>query len=521
MRGTAVNPGKEGRMRRIVWLLVALVAASGCARHVSDRELQRVARDWSMVIRASQILPVYPLTEDLQPGDIFLVQVTVEDQAKTYRERGFMPLDNLIFRLDPRGYEDFYRHSFEAGDAQHRLPKYWLSPGKPDSWTLAPNASFPTYAFSARRGGGFNVALPVQGIPVGLSLLGGDATQGTITIAEARTYGVDAMSLHDNVRAWSEIPANRAFLQYFGGDPQHTNYVRVVSRVYLTGRINVSLQGSRSSGATLSGGASKPVDLVVPNAGTDPSKNTLEAYTSNIEKLNAMIAAAMERVGGSNLAPGGTVKVVSASSSSISLAEDFARPLVIGYLGFDMAIGPGGVLGPPIPTHAVLERGVSPALRGDLGVRLASTAALASDYQTLKTLSAQGDPGARGLVTELDALAPLVPATYPCNLLGQRDPAGPLTVVTAAGRPADVGTGFERITTYRGQLNRSVAAIKRAQANPAAPVAGFAARGAEADAFLREQLAANEAALKALDDQMQRHGALLTRTKVYLAGVEG
>ena len=77
-------------MRVIVWILLAL-AASGCARAVSDRELQRVARDWSMVIRASQIVPVYPLTEDLQPGDIFLVQVTVDEQAKTYRERGFLP----------------------------------------------------------------------------------------------------------------------------------------------------------------------------------------------------------------------------------------------------------------------------------------------------------------------------------------------------------------------------------------------------------------------------------------------
>jgi len=79
-----------------------------------------------------------------------------------------------------------------------------------------------------------------------------------------------------------------------------------------------------------------------------------------------MISKALERAGGSNLAPGGTVKVVSASASTISLAEDFTRPLVIGYLGFDMAIGPGGQLGPPIPTHAVLEHGVSPALR--LGV---------------------------------------------------------------------------------------------------------------------------------------------------------
>jgi hypothetical protein len=505
-------------MRVIVWILLAL-AASGCARAVSDRELQRVARDWSMVIRASQILPVYPLTEDLQPGDIFLVQVTVDEQAKTYRQRGFLPLDNLIFRLDPRGYEAFYRQSFEAGDPQHVLPKHWLEPGKPASWTLAPNASFPTYAFSARRGGGFNVALPVQGIPVGLSLLGGDATQGTITIAEARTYGVDTISLYDDVRRWAE--GNRAFLQYYGGDPQRTNYLRVVSRVYITGRINVSLQGSKSSGATLSGGAPKPVDLVVPNASADPQKNTLEAYTSNIEKLNAMIAKALERAAGSNLAPGGTVKVVSASSGSISLAEDFARPLVIGYLGFDMAIGPGGGLGPPIPTHAVLERGVSPALRGDIGVRLSSTAALDLDYGTLKALGDKGDANAKQLVTELDALGPLAPATYPCNLLGVRNPGGPLVVIRASGTPLGAEAGFDRVTLYRGQLLTSIRAIKRAQANPAAAVTGFAARGPEAEAYLREQLKANEAALGAVDAGLDKHSALLTRAKTFLAGVEG
>jgi hypothetical protein len=235
-------------MRLIVGLLLALVAASGCARAMSDREMQRVARDWAMVVRASQILPVYPLTEDLQPGDIFLVQVTVEDQAKAYRERGFLPLDNLIDRLDPRGYERFYRQSFEAGGTEHPLPKQWLEPGNPNSWTLAPNASFPTYAVSARRGGGFNVALPVQGIPVGLSLLGGDATQGTITIAEARTYGVDTISLYDDVYGWAED--KREFLAYYGSDPRRTNYLRVVSRVYITGRVNVSLQSSRSSAAT-------------------------------------------------------------------------------------------------------------------------------------------------------------------------------------------------------------------------------------------------------------------------------
>lgn len=504
-------------MRVIVWILLAL-AASGCARSMSDRELQRVARDWSMVIRASQILPVYPLTEDLQPGDVFLVQVTVEDQAKAYRERGFLPLDNLIYRLDPGGYERFYRQSFEAGGAQHPLPKHWLEPGKPGSWTLAPNASFPTYAFSARRGGGFNVALPVQGIPVGLSLLGGDATQGTITIAEARTYGVDTISLYEDVLEWAE--QNRAFLRNYGGGPR-PNYLRVVSRVYITGRINVSLQSSQSSGGTLSGGAAKPVDLVVPSAGADPQKNTLESYTSNIDKLNVMISKALERAGGSNLAPGGTVKVVSASSGSITLAEDFARPLVIGYLGFDMAIGSGGVLGPPMPTQAVLERGVSPVLRGDIGVRLSSNAALDLDYGTLKELGKKGDPSAQQLVTELDALGSLAPQAYPCNLLGQRVSGGPLVVTQRAGSPLDAGSGFDRVTIYRGQLLVSIRAIQRAQANPSVKVADFSPRGPEAEAFLGEQLKANQAALDAINAGLERHSALLMRAKTFLAGVEG
>ena len=39
----------------MVWILLVLLSASECARAVSDRELQRVARDWSTVIRASQV----------------------------------------------------------------------------------------------------------------------------------------------------------------------------------------------------------------------------------------------------------------------------------------------------------------------------------------------------------------------------------------------------------------------------------------------------------------------------------
>jgi hypothetical protein len=159
------------------------------------------------------------------------------------------------------------------------------------------------------------------------------------------------------VKAWARD--NREFLRKFEPHDHKKNYLRVISRVYLTGRLNISLQSSRSVAATAAAGAPKPVDLVVPRPGTDPQKVTLDSYKENIKALNDMLEEALKKIkvnGVDRFLPGGTVKVVSASANSISLSETFNRPVVIGYLGFDMEIGLDGDLGPPIPTHAVLEK---------------------------------------------------------------------------------------------------------------------------------------------------------------------
>src|SRR6266481_2898062 len=71
-------------------------------------QLERVAKDWCMTIRASQVIPVYPLTEDVQPGDVFLVRTRIEDQASEYERRGFLPLDQLLARFQPTNYQQFY-----------------------------------------------------------------------------------------------------------------------------------------------------------------------------------------------------------------------------------------------------------------------------------------------------------------------------------------------------------------------------------------------------------------------------
>jgi hypothetical protein len=336
-------------------IAVTLMAfCGGCAGLSRQSELEQVAKDWSMTIRASQIIPVYPLTEDLQPGDIFLVQVPIDQQQIVYAEKGFLPLDNMIHRLDPQGYKDFYRNSFLT-DSNLILPKDWLT--AKSAWSSAPTAKFPSYSFSVKRGGGFDLALPVQGVPIGLSLLGGDAAYGSIVIADAKTYGVDVISLEKDVRDWAREKTE--FLANFAPGDGKQNYLRVVNRVYLTGKLNVSIQSGRSGSAGVSAGANKPVDVLAPGVGADAEKNTMETYTNNLNKLNGMIEQALKKIGDADqFLPGATVKVVAASSNSISLDETFSRPVVIGYLGFDMQIGPGGELGPPIPTHAILLKEV-------------------------------------------------------------------------------------------------------------------------------------------------------------------
>ena len=112
-------------MKSRILILVLLVGfLAGCAtQKMSGDQLARVAKDWSLSIRASQVIPVYPLTEDLQPGDVFLVQTPIEEQVKVYLDKGFLPLENLVTRLSPSGYARFYRGWPHVTDGDNAPPR--------------------------------------------------------------------------------------------------------------------------------------------------------------------------------------------------------------------------------------------------------------------------------------------------------------------------------------------------------------------------------------------------------------
>src|SRR5713226_2261980 len=98
---------------RILTLFLATTLFTGCCA-TKKCQLEHIARDWCATIRASQVIPVYPLTEDIQPGDIFLVQLPVDEQQKIYEQKGYLPLDNHLDRLNPLNYLNCANKNFHS-----------------------------------------------------------------------------------------------------------------------------------------------------------------------------------------------------------------------------------------------------------------------------------------------------------------------------------------------------------------------------------------------------------------------
>jgi len=343
-----------------IWSLVlsALVLSGiGCRTHTPSGQLARVAKDWCLIIRASQVLPVYPLMEDLVPGDLFLVQWPIEEQVAIYERDGFLPLDHHLKRTRPADYANLYLSSHGIGDGK-ALPYVWLFPNDGElnnSLLRMPLAAFPSYTFDVKRGGGLNLALPIQGVPIALSFLQAKSAKGSVILKDARTHGIDEESLFDLVCEWGRGQKD-LLAQYAprpdARQPGRTNhtFLRAVNRVFLVRQVSVSITADASVGGKLTGGADK--DFVLPSL---TETNSAANYGNFLNNLNASVAQAAM--------PGGTVKFSAASSHAVAMEEQFPRPLVIGYLAFDIPILANGELGGAASTLRRLE---SPNVRPGL-----------------------------------------------------------------------------------------------------------------------------------------------------------
>jgi len=465
-------------------VVIMAILTSGCTTTLRNAELEKVAKDWSLVIRASQVIPVYPLTEDLQPGDVLLVSRPIEEQASLYKKRGFLPLDQHMVRFYSKNYKKFYGSRYGTKD-NAIPPAQWQTPDANGelNWKAAPHAGFPSYQFSVRTGSGLNLAMPIQGVPVALSLMHAGSASGTVTIADAYTYGLDIFHLEKMVRSWGI--KNRKLLRSYAPRDGRNHFLRVVSRVYVTGRVSVTINNDEATSGEARGGADRPIELMMTKEGA-----VTDNYASVISALNKLAAEQL---------PGAKVKFATASSRSVSFSETFEHPLVIGYVGFDMPIMNGGRLGAPISTLAQLEGATTiEPYQGtaDVSNRIA---ALTFTYEDLKSFQ---DTASKQTLAQLDGLTRLLPSTYPFTAYEFADPGtvqkDPDFVKGAAVKQKS--QGFRGLLDYLGYGDTTIDTL--GSYLPSAPRETEAQKNAAAE--LGEELTAAEKSVHDVIRQMYR-----------------
>ncbi|HWB20212.1 MAG TPA: hypothetical protein VG711_07930 [Phycisphaerales bacterium] len=326
----------------LVVLLLFTCSITSCSSVRPDRtELQEVARNWCLTIRASQISPVYPLTEDLQPGDIFLYPNAIADDLAQYDTKGFLPLEDHFARLMPTGYADFYINPDLAKNPRN-------------NWQIAPQAVFPSFSFVIQQGSSLNAAFPIQGIPAAFAALGSHNAIASLSLSDVVTVGVDHASLFKDVETWAQ--KNRELLAMYAPTEQNAPpryYLRVVRRIYLAGRVSLIMTSQRNANFSGNGGANSSEKTPLSSAPTDNPANSTSSVPNIVDV--ALSTAKLQHAIDASL-PGAQLKVTWARENAVAMDETFVRPLVVGYLAFDIPIQADGRLGPGISSEQRFER---------------------------------------------------------------------------------------------------------------------------------------------------------------------
>lgn len=513
---------------RAVLALATLSLLASCRATSKEAQIEAVAKDWSMTIRASQVMPVYPLTEDIQPGDVFLVQLPIDRQQAVWKKSGFLPLDNHVGRIDPSGYQQFYDYSFLADvdpNKALKLPATWRA-SKPEAspndrgepaWSDAPRAAFPSYSFSVKRSGGLNVAIPISGIPVALGVLGTDAAEGAVSLANARTLGVDQASLFTGLKTWAS--ENQPYLANYAPRDGRVNYLRIVNRIYLVGKVDISVRDASSRSVGVDVAEPKPVAaqmVATPKDAAETPETAVKNYDAALTALNgtldrkAMVTTLAD--GTTKLLPGGSLRFTSVSARTVSMSEEFDPPLVIGYLGFDVAIGEFGAIGPPVPTFSVVDYGMAPAAAASSSGQLTANSRMQTVARAIKQMAAGGDAGAKDFEARLDKLGELVPPQWPCTVYNSDG-----TVLHASGATLrKEPPTYEAVSSFRGGLITTIENVEAGIADDSFRLADAPAVG-DAKAFARSRLAMSQAELRWFTERLQPYAKLLAEADQYTA----
>ncbi|MDB5295446.1 MAG: hypothetical protein JWO31_1429 [Phycisphaerales bacterium] len=354
-------------MRLVGFTVAFLLSAAGCTQAAKKAEFNRFAKDYSLAIRAQQVIPIYPLQESLKVGDVFLVDRPIEDEPELYDETGFLPLGQYLSNIEmPVKESDF---------------------GK---------AVFATFTFDIRRGQSVGGGLPISGVPVAFSLTGAQSATASVSLKDATSYRVPEDAIDPRVKEWGKL--HQATLKDYApryvrddaGDYQmRYRYARVVTGIWRVKRASVVMNDTSSTGGKIRAGVADNLGLLT--AGKDlPEDVTKLTNAVNAALANATAPKTPEKAKGAKssvatttpatapagggaaaakpasqpaddepaMAAGAQFSAYGVTNSSVSLDETFEVPVVVGYVAVDVPIDYDGSIGShPTETRARVNLG--------------------------------------------------------------------------------------------------------------------------------------------------------------------
>ncbi len=328
-------------------------------------------------------MPIYPLEEDIRPGDIYLVDKSIDSEVSTWNRKGFLPLNNRFGRMHipKKLFESFYSNSHVASDSV--------------SFSRPPKAAFPSYTFEIDKRGALGLALPLNSVPVAISASGAQSATGSVVFTGAETRGLPDLIMQRQVDRWQKD--HRKALSNRAKYTDHPLILRLITRVFTIKGATVSLAFSKESGANLQVGSTsatnptlstRPFDKDKPltkdyegliteinknielmqvsidndsNGVSEQDKKTLSEEVNSLKDELAAIKkleereklrnlkrkierGAMEGQFGGYLLPGGGIKVVGRSARGVTMSETFDRPLVLGFWATEYSVTDEGSL---------------------------------------------------------------------------------------------------------------------------------------------------------------------------------
>lgn len=297
------------------------------------------------------------------------------------------------------------------------------------SFNRAPTSAFPSYTFSVDDRGALGLAIPLNSVPVALSVAGAQSATGSVVFKGASNQGLSDKVMSRLIRQWAAN--NKSDLGALAASSSGPTILRVISRVYSIKGATVSLTFADTSGADIRAGAEVnapellsaseesykalitqlnkqielkkgtvvPVTPAVPAAGEaesiDPDIAALQADIATINKLRTqqqlgiirrqMANLESEQKYGGYTLPGASFKLASRTARGVTMDETFPKPLAIGYLAREYLIFPSGGIQEVGSVEELIE---NPTLYKNMRQK-------ATDLSRIEPVATQSDSGSR------------------------------------------------------------------------------------------------------------------------------